>query len=107
MGLNYLARLRCAAKRRQDVRDVRSLQASDRPLPEGNRRPAGCTLPLRTLVGSNDARTRTPAVLSSFCSVLPERSFVDAGEGFDEHAGVLLWKMANWLSLARPHNAGI
>ena len=81
VGPNYLRGYdaRQAATRRAR----RALASSERPtLSEGNRRPAGCTLPLCTLVGSVDVRTRTPAVLSSFCSVLPERSFVDAGEGF-------------------------
>ena len=81
----------------------RALASSERPtLSEGNRRPAGCTLPLCTLVGSVDVRTRTPAVLSSFCSVLPERSFVDAGEGFLMSTPEFCFlQMANRLSLAR------
>ena len=101
VGPNYLRGYdaRQAATRRAR----RALTSSERPtLSEGNRRPAGCTLPLRTLVGSVDVRTRTPAVLSSFCSVLPERSFVDAGEGFLMSTPEFCFlQMANRLSLAR------
>ena len=101
VGPNYLRSYdaRQAATRRAR----RALTSSERPtLSEGNRRPAGCTLPLRTLVGSVDVRTRTPAVLSSFCSVLPERSFVDAGEGFLMSTPEFCFlQMANRLSLAR------
>lgn len=101
VGPNYLRGYdaRQAATRRAR----RALTSSERPtLSEGNRRPAGCTLPLCTLVGSVDVRTRTPAVLSSFCSVLPERSFVDAGEGFLMSTPEFCFlQMANRLSLAR------
>jgi len=101
VGPNYLRGYdaRQAATRRAR----RALTSSERPtLSEGNRRPAGCTLPLRTLVGSVDVRTRTPAVLSSFCSVLPERSFVDAGEGFLMSTPEFCFlQMANRLTLAR------
>ena len=101
VGPNYLRGYdaRQAATRRAR----RALASSERPtLSEGNRRPAGCTLPLCTLVGSVDVRTRTPAVLSSFCSVLPERSFVDAGEGFLMSTPEFCFlQMANRLSLAR------
>ena len=61
----------------------RAAASKERPaLPEGNRRPAGCTLPLEVLVGDPGIRTRTPSVTSCFWSDLPERSFIDAGNGF-------------------------
>lgn len=61
----------------------RAAASKERPaLSEGNRCPAGCTLPLKTLVGDPGSRTRTPSMISCFWSEIPERSFIDAGEGF-------------------------
>lgn len=61
----------------------RSLAKGDRPkLAGGNRRPAGCTLPIQVLVAGVEARTRTSSVLSHVWPDLPDRSLVDAGEGF-------------------------
>lgn len=70
--------------RRMATRRARQAAASrEKPrLSGGNRRPAGCTLPVQALVGNADARTRTPSVISCLWTAIPERSFVDAGEGF-------------------------
>lgn len=81
----------------------RVLASKERPaLSEGNRRPAGCMLPLCALVGDPSARTRTPSVQSRFWVVFPERSFVDAGNGFLVSTPEFCFlQMANQESLAR------
>lgn len=76
--------LRGYDKRQADTRRAcRALDAGRVPrFSEGNRRPAGCVLPVHTLVGDASLRTDTASVFAHVCSHLPERSFVDAGEGF-------------------------
>lgn len=70
--------------RRDATRRARaSLRSEEKlSLSEGNRRPAGCNLPLQVLVGTSAARTTTARVHSFACTELPEGSVVDAGEGF-------------------------
>lgn len=59
------------------------LDRAEKPqLSTGNRRPAGCTLPLQVLVGSPDVRTKTGCVVSHTWTSLPDGSLVDAGQGF-------------------------
>lgn len=71
------------ARRNATLRAQKALAAEGRPrLEGGNRRPAGCTLPVHVLVGRDAMRVRTKSVASSVCSSLPQRSVVDAGTGF-------------------------
>lgn len=71
------------ARRNATLRAQKALAAEGRPrLEGGNRRPAGCTLPVHVLVGRDTVRVRTKSVASSVCSSLPQRSVVDAGTGF-------------------------
>lgn len=77
--------------------------ASEKPrLPDGNRRPGGCSLPVNTLVGNASARTQTKQVVSHLWSRLPERSVVDAGQGFFVSTPEFCFlQMANRLSCAQ------
>lgn len=66
----------------------RILTSAAKPkLAGGNRRPAGCQLPLHVMVGSNAARTRTRSIVSHTCegggyaNKMPS-SFVEAGGDF-------------------------
>ena len=81
----------------------RSIARSEKPsLSGGNRRPAGCSLPVQAIVGSSVARTRAPAIESHTWADLPEKSFVDAGEGFLISTPEFCFlQMAGRLSLAR------
>lgn len=60
-----------------------SLAMPHRPqLGEGNRRPAGCALPVHALVGDAAARTETKSVVSHTWASVPDKSFINAGNGF-------------------------
>lgn len=77
--------LRGDRARRKATRKARSVLArAEKPhLTGGNRRPAGCTLPVEALVADTRARADTSCVLSSQWSTpFPDTSFADAGEGF-------------------------
>lgn len=72
-------------KARQEAtgRAQRVLAAQEKPrLLGGNRRPAGCSLPVRALVKDARCRTSTSSVVTHIWPNPPVRSFVDAGEGF-------------------------
>lgn len=85
------------------VRARKALKAKEKPrLSEGNRRPAGCVLPAKVLVGNASARVQTGSVLSCEWSFLPDRSVVDAGQGFFVSTPEFCFlQMAGRLSLAR------
>lgn len=76
--------LRSYRQRDQATRHARrALAKGERPkLAGGNRRPAGCTLPVQVLITKTEARTRTPSAISYVWPDLPERSLASAGEGF-------------------------
>ena len=64
-------------------RAARALTSSSKPrLAQGNRRPAGCKLPVRAIVGTIEARTTTACLVSHKWTTLPANSFIDAGQGF-------------------------
>lgn len=73
----------------------------ERPhLSEGNRRPAGSPLPVHALVGTAKNRADTASVTTHVWHELPEKSFVDAGEGFLVSTPEFCFlQMANQLSL--------
>lgn len=81
----------------------RALASSKVPrLSEGNRRPAGCALPVTALVGDVSCRTNTASVIARVWSNLPERSFIDAGNGFLVSTPEFCFlQMANWLSVTQ------
>lgn len=81
----------------------RALASSKVPrLSEGNRRPAGCALPVTALVGDASCRTSTASVVARIYPDVPERSFIDAGNGFLVSTPEFCFlQMANRLSLAR------
>lgn len=70
--------------RRDATRHAReALALAEKPrLGEGNRRPAGCALPIEAIVGSPSARTETKRVVSHTWTSIPDNSFLDAGEEF-------------------------
>lgn len=71
------------ARRTATHRARKALARAEKPvLAEGNRRPAGCSLPLRVLVGSRRTRTTTACIVSHTWASVPGNSFVDAGQGF-------------------------
>lgn len=81
VGPGYLGDYREHQKATRRAREV--MAAKERPrLVGGNRRPAGCALPICALVGCDDARTRTSSVVGCVWSALPEKSVVGAGEDF-------------------------
>ena len=84
-------------------RASRALAKGERPkLAGGNRRPAGCTLPVQVLIVKTEARTRTPSVLSHVWPDVPERSLASAGEGFFVSTPEFCFvQMATRLSIAR------
>lgn len=91
-------------RRMATTRARRACSSLEKPrLSGGNRRPAGCILPLEVLVSSRAARTEASSVVSSFWSTsLPECSFVGAGQGFLVSTPEFMFlQMANRLSLAR------
>ena len=64
-------------------RATKALSCPSKPrLAQGNRRPAGCKLPVRAIVGTTEARTTTASLVSHKWTSLPASSFVDAGQGF-------------------------
>ena len=94
--------LRNSDERRSATRRARNgLTSAEVPrLSEGNRRPAGCPLPVTALVSDVSRRTSTANVTTRICADLPDRSFVDAGEGFLVSTPEFCFlQMANRLSL--------
>lgn len=91
------------ARRNATLRAQKVLAACEKPrLEGGNRRPAGCRLPVQVLVGKDAMRTRTKSVTGSVWATLPERSIVDAGMGFLVSSPEFCFlQMATRLSLAR------
>lgn len=89
------------ARRSATGRARRAMDSKERPsLSEGNRRPAGCPLPLEVLVGNAGVRTRTPNVISCFWVNIPDRSFIHVGENFLVSTPEFCFlQMANRLSL--------
>ena len=84
-------------------RATKALSCPSKPrLAQGNRRPAGCKLPVRAIVGTTEARTTTASLVSHKWTSLPASSFVDAGQGFLVSTPEFCFlQMANRLSLAR------
>lgn len=71
------------ARRAATRQAAKAFSCAEKPrLAEGNRRPAGCELPLQVLVGKTESRTKTASLISYKWTALPERSFIDAGQGF-------------------------
>lgn len=96
--------LRGAKERRSaTVRARKAMRSQEKPrLSEGNRRPAGCTLPVNAIVGTASARAQTKSVLGHRWGSLPEQSVEAAGEGFFVSVPEFCFlQMANRLSLAR------
>ena len=93
------------AKQRREAtaRARKALQSQEKPrLFGGNRRPAGCTLPVHALVGTPAARAQTKSVLGHRWESLPEQSVVGAGGGFFVSTPEFCFlQMASRLSLAR------
>lgn len=91
------------ARRSATARARKAMQSQEKPrLSEGNRRPAGCTLPVNAIVGTPSARAQTKSVLGHRWGLLPERSVEEAGEGFFVSTPEFCFlQMANRLSLAR------
>lgn len=81
----------------------KAMRSQEKPrLSEGNRRPAGCTLPVHALVGTTSARVQTKSVLGHRWGSLPEQSVEAAGEGFFVSTPEFCYlQMASRLSLAR------
>lgn len=91
---------RQAATRRAE----RVIEQREKPrMSEGNRRPAGCILPLSVLVLDAPVRVQTKAlVASTWGTALPRTSFVDAGQGFLISTPEFCFlQMASRLSLAQ------
>ncbi|WP_232050886.1 endonuclease domain-containing protein [Arabiibacter massiliensis] len=101
--------LRGAKERRAaTARARKALREEEKPrLSGGNRRPAGCVLPVNVLVSSALARVQTKSVLSHEWSFLPDRSVIDAGQGFFVSTPEFCFlQMASRLSLARLIQVG-
>lgn len=90
-------------RRSATVRARKAMQSQEKPrLSEGNRRPAGCTLPVNALVGTASARAQTKSVLGHRWDSLPEQSMEVAGAGFFVSTPEFCFlQMASRLSLAR------
>ncbi|WP_255467167.1 hypothetical protein [Raoultibacter phocaeensis] len=101
VGLGFLHDSK--ARRRATLRAQKALAVEEKPqLEGGNFRPAGCGLPVHTLVGKDVLRTRTKSVTSSVWATLPERSIIDAGMGFLMSSPEFCFlQMATRLSLAK------
>ena len=90
-------------RRSATARARKAMSSQEKPrLSEGNRRPAGCTLPVHVIVGTASARAQTNSVLGHRWGSLPEQSVEDAGEGFFVSTPEFCFlQMASKLSLAR------
>ena len=90
-------------RRSATARAGKAMQSQEKPrLSEGNRRPAGCTLPVNAIVGAASARVQTKSVLGHIWGLLPEQSVEEAGEGFLVSTPEFCFlQMASGLSLAR------
>ena len=87
----------------------KAMRSQEKPrLSEGNRRPAGCTLPVNALVGTTSARVQTKSVLGHRWGSLPEQSVEAAGEGFFvRHPGILLSADGKQAEPCAAHPAGV
>ena len=77
--------LRTGRQRRAATRQARAVMAAkEKPrIGEGNRRPAGCALPLHVLIADACVRTETEGVVThTWGSPFPDTAFAEAGEGF-------------------------
>ena len=77
--------LRTGRQRRAATRRARAVMAAkEKPrIGEGNRRPAGCALPLHVLIADACVRTETEGVVThTWGSPFPDTAFAEAGEGF-------------------------
>lgn len=91
------------SRRLATTRARRALASLEKPrLSSGNRRPAGCTLPLSVLASDARNRSQTLKISSSqWSSPLPEKSFVQAGGGLLVSTPEFVYlQMASRLSLA-------
>lgn len=70
--------------RRKATQRARAVMESDRKprLEGGNRRPAGCAIPVHVLVGNAASRVRSESVTSSIWGALPEKSIIEGGTDF-------------------------
>ena len=96
--------LRGSKQRREaTARARKAMRSHEKPhLSGGNRRPAGCTLPVHAIVGMPEARAQTKSVRGHRWESLPEQSVVDAGGGFFVSTPEFCFlQMASRLSLAR------
>ena len=97
--------LRTGRQRRAATRRARAVMAAkEKPrIGEGNRRPAGCALPLHVLIADACVRTETEGVVThTWGSPFPDTAFAEAGEGFLMSAPEFCFlQMASGLSLAR------
>ena len=90
-------------RRSATARARKAMQLQEKPrLPAGNRRPAGCALPVNAIVGTASARAQTKSVLGHRWASLPEQSVESAGEGFLVSTPEFCFlQMASRLSLER------
>lgn len=97
--------LRTSRQRRIATRRARAVLASnEKPrLQAGNRRPAGCKLPLNVVVADESARTETAGVVThTWSQPIADTSFADAGAGFLVSSPEFCFlQMAGRYSLAR------
>ena len=81
VGSGFLGDTRARQKATRQARAT--LESKEKPRLEGdNRRPGGCALPVHVLVSNGESRVRTKSIVSTVWSTLPEKSIIDAGQGF-------------------------
>lgn len=81
VGSGFLGDNRARQKATRQARAT--LESKEKPRLEGdNRRPGGCALPVHVLVSNGESRVRTKSIVSTVWSTLPEKSIIDAGQGF-------------------------